>query len=169
MHPFREGNGRSLREFIVQLARGAGYDIDWPAVDRKDITNACIDAVYGNSKSLADLIRRHIRDLDQERAIELANVAAGAGVLVYLATPGGIYEGKVIGTTERYIVQSQGTDMVLHARRALLNQQPLTFGEVAIIRYPHGSAGMVERLKPDLKEKGAGEEPLRRFGPDVER
>ncbi len=29
LHPFREGNGRATREFVGQLARGAGYAVDW--------------------------------------------------------------------------------------------------------------------------------------------
>lgn len=33
LHPFREGNGRTTRIFIQQLARDAGYDIDYTKVD----------------------------------------------------------------------------------------------------------------------------------------
>lgn len=29
VHPFREGNSRTLREFTAQLAREAGYELDW--------------------------------------------------------------------------------------------------------------------------------------------
>ncbi len=28
-HPFREGNSRTLRQFFVDLARGAGFALDW--------------------------------------------------------------------------------------------------------------------------------------------
>lgn len=33
LHPFREGNGRSTRIFIQQLARDASYDIDYTKID----------------------------------------------------------------------------------------------------------------------------------------
>lgn len=33
IHPFREGNGRTIREFIRQLALRAGYEIDWSLVE----------------------------------------------------------------------------------------------------------------------------------------
>ena len=33
LHPFREGNGRSTREFIGQLAREAGYELDQTKID----------------------------------------------------------------------------------------------------------------------------------------
>lgn len=33
-HPFREGNGRSTRTFLHQLARAAGHQLDWDRIDR---------------------------------------------------------------------------------------------------------------------------------------
>ncbi len=32
IHPFREGNGRTQREFITALARESGYTVDWQSV-----------------------------------------------------------------------------------------------------------------------------------------
>jgi cell filamentation protein len=34
LHPFRDGSGRALREFIGQLARSAGHSIDWSGISR---------------------------------------------------------------------------------------------------------------------------------------
>ncbi|TDQ05009.1 Fic family protein [Labedaea rhizosphaerae] len=34
-HPFREGNGRTLRAFLRQLCASAGYRLDWSALDRE--------------------------------------------------------------------------------------------------------------------------------------
>lgn len=34
LHPFREGNGRATREFIGQLARQAGYELDQTRIDK---------------------------------------------------------------------------------------------------------------------------------------
>ena len=33
IHPFREGNGRTQREFVTALAREAGYDVNWTRVN----------------------------------------------------------------------------------------------------------------------------------------
>lgn len=33
-HPFRQGNGRSTRLFMAQLAKAGGHDLDWSRVDR---------------------------------------------------------------------------------------------------------------------------------------
>jgi cell filamentation protein len=35
LHPFREGNGRVTREFLGQLARGAGYELDQELIENR--------------------------------------------------------------------------------------------------------------------------------------
>ncbi len=42
IHPFREGNGRTIREFIRQLAFRAGYEIDWSLVKPETLLTASI-------------------------------------------------------------------------------------------------------------------------------
>ncbi|WP_236755271.1 H-NS histone family protein [Achromobacter pulmonis] len=70
-------NGRSIREFVGQVARGAGYAIDWKGVDRADMIRASIEAYEVDSTRMASLIRTNICDLDQERAIDLARAIVG--------------------------------------------------------------------------------------------
>ncbi|MNJ01739.1 Adenosine monophosphate-protein transferase VbhT [compost metagenome] len=45
LHPFREGNGRTYREFVRQLAKFNGYNLNWAKVDHKDIFNATLKSV----------------------------------------------------------------------------------------------------------------------------
>lgn len=45
IHPFREGNGRAIREFIRCLALKNGLDIDWSLINSKELLNAMIIAV----------------------------------------------------------------------------------------------------------------------------
>jgi cell filamentation protein len=40
-HPFREGNGRTQRSFLRQLAAAAGWRLDWSALDRAANETAC--------------------------------------------------------------------------------------------------------------------------------
>lgn len=148
LHPFREGNGRSIREFIGQLARDAGYGIDWQGVGRAEMTQASIEAYEGDSRRMASLIRDNLRDLDQEYALDLARTVAGDKAHISIAVPGQSYEGSVIGSTERYLVQEikgRAGEMVLHSRRALLNVELASPGEVIGIRYPYGGGGLVEK------------------------
>jgi cell filamentation protein len=39
-HPFREGNGRTQREFIRELGLKAGHYIDWRATTIEEMTHA---------------------------------------------------------------------------------------------------------------------------------
>ena len=46
LHPFREGNGRTIREFIRQLAYKNGYILDLTKTTPEKIFNACVKSVY---------------------------------------------------------------------------------------------------------------------------
>ncbi len=57
IHPFREGNGRTQREFLRQLGAAAGYAIDWRNINRDQMTAASIESfLTGKSASMAQLI-----------------------------------------------------------------------------------------------------------------
>jgi len=60
IHPFREGNGRSLRVFIGQLAKEAGYKIQWEGMTQKDMLQAVIAAYQGSSNLLARLVQQNL-------------------------------------------------------------------------------------------------------------
>jgi cell filamentation protein len=40
-HPFREGNGRSIRAFLRQLGAAAGFYLDWSELSKNDNIQAC--------------------------------------------------------------------------------------------------------------------------------
>ncbi len=48
VHPFREGNGRSTRVFVDQLAREAGYELDYSKVDGHRWNEAARHSFAGN-------------------------------------------------------------------------------------------------------------------------
>lgn len=45
LHPFREGNGRTIREFIRELCYVNGYLFDLQKIEPEDFLNACIKSV----------------------------------------------------------------------------------------------------------------------------
>ena len=49
LHPYREGNGRTTREFIRELALKNGYILDLRKVSPKDFLNACIKSIVDTS------------------------------------------------------------------------------------------------------------------------
>ncbi|WP_282349354.1 putative adenosine monophosphate-protein transferase Fic [Pseudomonas sp. PS01301] len=75
LHPFREGNGRTQREFIGQLARENGYRVNWDGISQNDMVNASIEAYHGSSENLGKLIRANLTDLDVENAVRDSDFA----------------------------------------------------------------------------------------------
>lgn len=60
LHPFREGNGRTQRIFIEQLASNAGYNLNLSSISKNTIIQASIVAGKGNLKGLEILIKENI-------------------------------------------------------------------------------------------------------------
>jgi cell filamentation protein len=57
IQPFREGNGRTQREFIRQLAAEAGYCINWNRVTREQMYDASVESHnLGRNAAFAALI-----------------------------------------------------------------------------------------------------------------
>ena len=57
LHPFREGNGRTVREFARQLALNAGYRLDWENIaEPAEIINAFVDSFNASNARLEDLL-----------------------------------------------------------------------------------------------------------------
>lgn len=52
LHPFREGNGRAIRLFLIMLADHAGYLLDYSQVSAKELIEADKLAFNGNTKPL---------------------------------------------------------------------------------------------------------------------
>lgn len=55
IHPFREGNGRSTREFMRQLYALNGYTVDWAAVSTDELLEAMEASVYDTAQLKAIL------------------------------------------------------------------------------------------------------------------
>lgn len=55
IHPFREGNGRSTREFMRQLYTLNGYTVDWAAVSTDELLEAMEASVYDTAQLKAIL------------------------------------------------------------------------------------------------------------------
>lgn len=58
LHPFREGNGRAQREFIIVLARRAGYVVDFSKVSQEEMIQASEKAFYCDYRHMNDIFSR---------------------------------------------------------------------------------------------------------------
>lgn len=56
LHPFREGNGRTQRAFFEQLARDAGYSLNWRRMDAQRNIDASVAAMNGDETPLRDML-----------------------------------------------------------------------------------------------------------------
>ena len=63
LHPFREGNGRTAREFFFrQLSLNAGYILDFSKTENEKLLIADIEAFNGKYKSLIKILEKAIID-----------------------------------------------------------------------------------------------------------
>ncbi len=59
IHPFREGNGRTQREFVRQLALAAGHPLSWAGFTQEEMVAASIQShMRGDNSQLASLLER---------------------------------------------------------------------------------------------------------------
>ena len=58
LHPFREGNGRSTRVFLEQLATEAGYRLDFRRVDGPEFIAAARQSFEGDPKPIQDVFAK---------------------------------------------------------------------------------------------------------------
>jgi len=64
VHPFREGNGRTQREFIRQLAHKNGYWVDWSKVSREDLYEASDKSfMRGENRPFEELLKKAIEPI----------------------------------------------------------------------------------------------------------
>lgn len=69
IHPFREGNGRTQREFMTQLAAHAGHPLQFEGVTQQRMTVVSFDAAQGDKASMRRLFDE-ITDPDRSRVLQ---------------------------------------------------------------------------------------------------
>ena len=63
LHPFRDGNGRTAREFFRLLSQNAGYDLDIGSVDKDALLSADIAAFNRQYQPLIDVLNSIIHKI----------------------------------------------------------------------------------------------------------
>lgn len=64
IHPFRDGNGRTQRAFVEQLAERAGHEIDFHGVTTERNVSASVDAHQGDTTAMNRII---VESMDADR------------------------------------------------------------------------------------------------------
>ncbi|SFX79332.1 cell filamentation protein [Thermoactinomyces sp. DSM 45891] len=68
IHPFREGNGRTQREFIRTLALSNGYELNWKHLDKDTIMQATIKSIT-DTKDLQEAIKSCITNHHPDKSL----------------------------------------------------------------------------------------------------
>ncbi len=71
LHPFREGNGRTQRVFLSQLALNAGYEMDFANMDTDELMVATIQAANGVDIYLKNVLREIIKPIEPDFDISM--------------------------------------------------------------------------------------------------
>jgi cell filamentation protein len=66
LHPFREGNGRTNREFFRELSLNAGYNLDWGNADKGELLSADIAAFEQHYAPLVAILERTVEEIHKE-------------------------------------------------------------------------------------------------------
>lgn len=72
LHPFREGNGRTQREFMRELAQQAGWELDFTNVSKEQMTEASIRSMKFDYSGLEDMIKTSLRPAQMNLSPEFA-------------------------------------------------------------------------------------------------
>jgi cell filamentation protein len=59
-HPFREGNGRTCREFFRQLSLDANYILDFSKTQKEELLEADVEAFNGQYEKLIKILDKAI-------------------------------------------------------------------------------------------------------------
>jgi cell filamentation protein len=70
VHPFREGNGRTQREFIRALAVRRGYELDWSRISQVQMIEASRRSLRRDNVGLEQLLSAAL-DTEQNRRLPL--------------------------------------------------------------------------------------------------
>lgn len=55
LHPFREGNGRATQEFVSQVAKQAGYEVDYSKVEKRRWNESARDSAQGDCRRMQEV------------------------------------------------------------------------------------------------------------------
>jgi len=58
VHPFRDGNGRTMKLYFSQLAQNSGYDLEFSLASKDDLILADVLAYNGNYQLLIEILNK---------------------------------------------------------------------------------------------------------------
>lgn len=176
-HPFREGNGRTQRVFMEQLADRAGHTLDFRGITGERMVEASVEASQGNDEPLCAIIAESI---DPERvALRLQALQtleqsghAAADFWIETAQPGQRIEGAVMSkhpdhcsvvTSENHLIILPASALPDHAQV----NKPVSFVFEDKPAPAQDSGDFADRVAAQQAELAEMEQMLETLPPDV--
>lgn len=100
VHAFREGNGRTQREFVSALARHNGYRIDWTRVSEDQNNTACESGRAGDRRPLESMFTEIVTPAPATAAVQ---AEAAAPPSLGVAVPGPAETRANLAAAARYL------------------------------------------------------------------
>lgn len=115
LHPFREGNGRTQRIFIEEVAKQAGYEIDFSEITKERMIQASIEFNQGNPRKMQEIFiesmdKKLIENLRSFNAVlrENRGIDGWNNLFVSHSHSGNEYQGIYVGTDKKtFVMQLQ--------------------------------------------------------------
>lgn len=184
VHPFREGNGRTQRAFLEQMAARAGHELDFRGVTAERMIAASIESGGGSDAPLRAIVRESIDHARVDRRLKAVAQLAAQGFEVqdfWIETPeaGARVSGTFVSRTEDVatIATEENRLIVMHPLAlpadARINRRVdfIATGETAL-HIAADALGTMEKMPPGTERDAAVTEfadILRSVEPDLRR
>lgn len=157
-HPFRQGNGRTQREFISQLAEGAGHALDFQVVSSERMIVASFDGLHGDASTmrrLFDEISDPRRTALLHEAVRIMEREGVAWRELYVASARSDFEytGRLaVFSKDVFILESSGDVIVGQGRDVTDDMKEAGGRAVRVMTSAYGEAGSsVHHRQQDLE------------------
>jgi cell filamentation protein len=147
IHPFREGNGRTQRAFVGELAKQAGHSLDFTVVSKERMIQASIAA---NDHGDPTVMRRMFREISDPLRTDALRAA-----IAFFEAQGFPWNDRYLATTEpghRVELTMAG---IAGAHFMGRTRSQILIGNTSDLPDPHPQSGETFTILPS----GAGESP----------
>lgn len=121
-HPFMDGNGRTQREFMLQLAEQAGHPLNFDVVSAQRMSIVSLEARMGDVSGMQRLFQeisdpQRVAALDKAQGFLDQERVNWQEMYIATATPGREYSGQVaLSSPEVVVMRSEGDVIVAQTR-----------------------------------------------------
>lgn len=163
IHPFREGNGRTQRLFISELALQAGHQLDFSEITQERMIQASIEFNQGNPKKMQEMFtecldKQMIENLRSFNSVlrEYKGINGWNNLYVAHSHAGNSYQGIFVDTNKStFVMQLRQKSDTIHENSIIISEyknmkyldvQPQKSGDKITLNIPKTLQQLKEQL-----------------------